>query len=183
MKKALLIFLGLTVAACGSKYTPLNTTYDSQETARLMQEGSNTVRGSSILRLRDGRVVTCAGLHVYLIPATPYSSERIGILYGNTEAAYVPYKGFIEGRKPFEKASEYDMHQKKVQCDVDGRFKFNSVADGSFFVVSPITPVCNDSGEDCQGGMSMRRITLSSGQIEDVSLTQPQPTAITHDIF
>lgn len=169
MKNTFLI-CGLIIALSGCVSNPLtvSSSFDIAETKRLLQSGSNMIRGSALIRQRGGGVVSCAGMEVALIPVTPYSSERISALYGSTE------KGFnsagLGGRRiSFEnEPPEYRKLQKKVLCDAQGFFKFDQVANGSFFVASVITWKVNDYF--FEGGALMQRVTLTGGETKEIVL-------------
>lgn len=172
MHKAILV-LGFVAALSGCVSNPpqkvnVSSLFDAAETKRLLDSGPNVIRGSALIRQRGGGVVSCAGMEVALVPATSYASERILALYGSTE------KGFnsagLGGRRvQFENEPlEYRQLQKKVTCDAQGFFKFDQVANGSFFVTAVITWKVNDYF--LEGGALMQRLSVAGGETKEIVL-------------
>lgn len=109
------------------------------------------------MRQQGGGIVTCAGQPVYLVPATPYATERIRVLYGNTE------RGFNPGRRQqfSPDPPEYRQFVKSARCDAQGNFTFDRVADGEFYIN---TSVMWQVAQTQQGGQLMQSVKLKGGQ-------------------
>ena len=138
--------------------------FDAAEARALMAPGVNQIKGNGFLRQQGGGVVTCAGEPVYLVPATAYAAERMRVIYGS-EAGGLG----MEGRGPFPpNVQEYLDPQRDTQCDAQGWFTFDQVADGRFFV---ITLVRWKVGNSPQGGYLMRPVTVSGGQMKSLVVT------------
>lgn len=172
MKKLFLMFLFVFLSAC--TITPeqieLKNKFDVNEAKRLMKDGKNTIKGSALLRQVDGGIQTCAGEKVILFPFTKYAEERMSYLYANTERGYNSHRSFIFN--PDE--ADYAVFVKKEYCDVDGRFTFKKVADGTFFVVTPVrwNVVLNQYGAtQAQGGILMQKVTVKNGETKRVVLS------------
>lgn len=141
--------------------------FDAEQARALLVDGSNSVRGSALIRQRAGGVVTCAGRDVALIPATTYADEKLNALYGNTERGFNRASGGKRLSAEGEPA-EYRQLIRRTTCDAQGFFKFDKVADGSFYVVTAITWQVNDYVQE--GGGLMQRVTLSGGNTKELVL-------------
>ena len=130
--------------------------FNYEETKRAMRAGKNTVKGSGFLRQRGGGLVTVAGEGVGLFPVTEYSSARIRAVYGNVSAG-------ISSRNDLPEApSTYYELGYKSTADVDGRFEFNNVADGSYFCTTSARWQVSENGSS--GGDIMKRVDVSGGK-------------------
>ncbi len=176
----ILLFVSLILASC---VIPPNVTtnfirdrnissmFDRDKAMKLLEDGSNTVKGSSLLRQRGGGVVTCAGNSVLLIPETPYARERMVALYRNTVKGYTGYNsdyGRVVRRIRFKPdLPEYYRLMKETTCDAQGYFKFNNVADGNFFVT---TSILWEVSSITQGGILMYYVRVSGGETKEIVL-------------
>lgn len=172
MKAKSLIVAALlaTLAGCVTppqKYT-MKSKFDVVEADKLLKDGKNSVHGSSLIRQRGGGVVTCAGNEVILTPATEYATERMLVIYGNTERGYNPAMG---GKNiVFENQHGlYGFNTKQVLCDAQGFFNFEKLADGSFYVVSQVIWESGRAGYE--GGFIMQKVTLKGGESKEIILT------------
>ena len=154
--------------ATAPKKVSIASPFDPVLTKQMLEKGSNTIRGSALIRQRGGGVVTCAGQEVRLAPATPYSSERVRAIFGFEEGGYYPAFGSppisFEGEPP-----EYRALTVSTRCDAQGYFKFDQVANGSFFVNTIITWKVSDYVTE--GGSITQRVTLSGGETKEIVLS------------
>ena len=150
--------------------------FDEKYAKMLLKDGENAIVGSAFFKQRDGRIQSCAGSVVTLIPATDYAKRRMDELY------YINQKGFYINRTIlFDFKSQNDTDeadyfslQKKTVCDIDGKFEFENVHDGSFFVTTSITweYVVNSYGNMATaGGPVMLPVTVKNGQTKKIVLT------------
>ncbi len=67
------------LAGCATTPTTVNLVYafDVGKAKALLVKGPNTIKGSALMRQRNGGVVTCAGYKAYLVPYTEYAAERM----------------------------------------------------------------------------------------------------------
>jgi hypothetical protein len=155
---AALVSSALVVGACAAPRPPVDIgPFDAQLAARMLSPGSNTIRGSAFLRQAGGGVVTCAGREVSLVPATPYARRLYAALYGTEHGAAEVQNGpRLTGQNP-----GFAAHIRTTQCDAQGTFTFDRVADGDFFLETTVTWVVDGFTE---GGPIMRRVPVSGGQ-------------------
>lgn len=168
-KKTLLGLAALTTTACATTTVPIAAPFDAQDAARIFEEGSNTITGSAVLRMRNGGAQTCAALPVLMVPATRYASERIAAIYGNSRRGYNPASF---GRNPqFDPdVPDYARHTRQEICDAQGEFSFDQVADGSYFVIARVTWEI-PGNYFLEGGNVMAFVEVSGGETERVILT------------
>lgn len=172
-KISLLALIFVTVAGCVQvREATLNTSFDVNQANKMLEQGNNKISGSALIRQNGGSIVTCAGTEVSLIPATEYAKERIGHIYGRTSG-----KGYSDHRRPikFSNTSEaYVSAKRSVICDTQGRFEFENVANGSFYVTSIIMwQVGRDDyniGLGRQGGGLMHSVTLKGSEHKKIVL-------------
>lgn len=170
MKKIVTLFLTLAfLAGCAStQVVTLTSSFDHNETAKLLQQGVGTIKGSALIRQQGGGIVTCAGTQVVLIPATEYAKERIEKIYGSSDHGYQPAFGFLKIIFKND-ALEYSQMQVKADCDAQGFFKFENVTNGSFFVISRI--IWGTSPYVKEGGFIMQRVNITHGETKEIVLS------------
>lgn len=137
--------------------------FDETEVTAAMQPGANTVTGNAFLRQRGGAVVTCAGASVTLFPATRYSVERVKHMYGNSRDGVRTVAEYRRDRLQFNPDPPgYQSAARETRCDAQGRFTFDRVADGDWFVVT--TVVWSTGPYNTEGGTLMQRFSLAGGE-------------------
>lgn len=159
-RRACLIAIVAFLAGCAAPATPtvnLGAPFDAADARRLLVPGVNTIRGSAFLRQQGGGVVTCAGSDVSLVPATAYAKRIYQALYG-TDQGQARHKG--ERFTVTPQSDEFGQLVKKTQCDAQGYFTFDRVADGDFFVETTVAWMVAGVKN---GGPIMRRVTVAGG--------------------
>lgn len=145
--------------------------FDEPQAKALMQPGAGKVTGSAFMRQRGGGVVTCAGSAVRLVPGTAYAVERFTALNGTAPTAgSTMYRGALETPARFTpEPLQYVLLQRSATCDAQGRFKFDNVPAGQYFVV---TRVSWRVGYAVQGGDLSHLVTVQeNGPDLDVVLS------------
>ena len=181
MKKVFLVCAMLFLCSCaGPRIVTLTESFDENQAKELMKSGKNTIEGSAVFRQDNGGIQKCAGLPVILVPATKYAQERINILYGNGSGGKI-----IEGVRQITAYGQYEnvtlspdidtFHKyfKETVCDVDGKFSFKNVADGSFFIITEIVwniPV-NKYQSYSYGGTLLQKVNVKGGERKTVILS------------
>lgn len=147
-----------------TRVVPMVNVFDASEVAYVHERGTNTIEGNAFMRQRGGGVVTCAGEGVLLIPAGEYARERMRIIFGTDERS--AYTGRFGGQVPDDAGSvEYSDHLRSTQCDSEGRFEFDGVAAGSYFVW---TQVEWTAGNSPQGGLLMAPVNFVDADRKEV---------------
>lgn len=171
MNKFKFVLIVTLLGGCASSPTimTVNSQFNEQKTKELLISGSNTIKGSALIRQSGGGIVSCAGNWVRLIPATLYAKERIKKIYGNLERGYNS-AGFSGKKIKFTNTPQkYLELSKKTQCDTQGYFEFSNVSDGSFFVTTSILWKVNNYFHE--GGDLMKKIDVSSGVVKNIVMS------------
>jgi hypothetical protein len=145
----------------------LSTSFDAAAVAWSEGEGPNRLEGAALLRTQGGDAKTCAALDVALIPVSLHSRERMTHLYGNTRSGFNPagtgHPVFTNDSPAFYESIRWS------KCDSTGRFEFEGVPDGEWFVESVVSW---NAGRWLQGGALMQRVQLAGGQTKKIVLAQ-----------
>lgn len=149
MRYLLVVLVSIFISSCNSNQAALS-----------MRDGNNTIKGTAFLRQKGGGIVTCAGYKTQLIPYTDYANEIMRATYGNSFGGYVGYYSIDRNRNYFN-------YQTTAMCDVDGRFVFNNISDGDYFITATVVWKVRY----VEGGRLMKRVTVSGGEIKEVFLT------------
>lgn len=165
LKTLCVLMLTIGLAGCAAKPVQLSASFNAEEARRLTQPGVNIVSGSALFRQNGGGVVTCAGLEILLVPHTNYAAERIRAIYGNADRGY---NNVYRQLQFIPDEPGYTQHTRQTVCDAQGKFYFNDVADGHFYLISHITW---QVGSMAQGGAVMQAVTVRGGESRDVVLS------------
>jgi len=164
----------VTLAACApplpfmmrGPHVEIAQPFDATQAEAALHPGSATVSGNAFMRQRGGGVVTCAGQSVVLTPATPYATARASAKFGvggnGFRSADVPPVRFTPDEPAFAEMA------RKTRCDSSGRFAFDLVADGVYFITTEVTWF---AGSAAQGGELMKRVIVTDGKSRDVVIT------------
>lgn len=151
----------------------IETPFDPGAVAWAAERGENRIEGTALLRTVGGEPRTCAALQVALIPWSRYSGERMAHLYGSIKSGFnsrPPHGRFI--RWVNDDKAFYES-VRATACDAAGRFVFDSLPDGEWFIEAVVTwevPYHNFRGGP-QGGTLMQRVEVEGGQTVSVVLT------------
>lgn len=163
----------LLLAGCYQPPAPvtvaLKTRFEPASVAWAEAGGEGRVEGSALLRTQGGEVRTCAALAVSLVPVTVHARERFLALFGNTRGGFNA-TGYAGSHPQFANDSPafYD-HVRVTKCDAQGRFRFEELADGDYFVTATVTWYAPGAGP--QGGDIMQRVSVRDGETVEVLLT------------
>ena len=133
------------------------STFDPSEVEYIHEQGTNTIEGNAFIRQRGGGTVTCAGEDVWLIPAGEYARERMRITFGtDVRPAYMAFAANVfGGQVPGNAGSgRYWEYQRNTKCDSEGRFQFEGIAVGSYFVATQVVWTVGNSFVP-EGGLLM----------------------------
>ena len=165
------LLAGLALTGCATappnREIGIQTPYDAAQAVLLLQPGTNSIKGSALLRQQGGGVVTCAGRRVFLIPTTGYARERVGKLYGgNATKMYLPAQ---RSANFTPNPPDYQKNVKEATCDAQGFFTFERVGDGSFYVNTSVNWTVNNVE---QGGFLIELVTIKNSELQTVVLTR-----------
>lgn len=148
----------------------LQTPFQPDTVAWAREEGANRIEGTALLRTRGGEARTCAALDVGLIPWSRHAGERMAHLYGSLKGGFLPVGGGLRWAK--DDQAFYET-VRRAKCDAEGRFEFEALPDGDWFVEAVVTWEVPRAGfvGGPQGGTLMQRVKVQGGQTEKVVLT------------
>lgn len=151
------------LSACGSTPAPGPTVavFDATAFAWSTVPGEASINGQ-VAYAGGGRRWACAG-SVGLTPETPWTRQRFQTLYASTERAAVP-AAVVRARSVAEASADYQTFVRSTTCDGAGRFSFDGLPPGSWFVIAPVTL----DGQDPV--VLMRRIETRPGSATTVTL-------------
>jgi hypothetical protein len=140
--------------------TPRYPPYSQSEYAPFSQPGSSSIIGQAFMRTRGGDVKVGAGSEVTLDPSTPLSKswwEQIGMLWN---------------ARSFAPPSEMLQYRKTVIADATGRFHFEKLPAGTYYVRSTVTwEAPTAAGLALQGGLVGKEVPVREGESVEVILT------------
>ena len=148
---------------------PVAEPFNTEEARIALEPGNNTVEGSAVLgallRKSAGGAVTCAGMPVHIAPVTAYSKARMTALYDNENFGYNPA---LNGRRLVEPVNFWMEGARKTTCDAQGRFTFENLKDGEYYVSSQIILLV-DTFPD--GGVLMKKVSVHGGETKEIVLS------------
>ena len=160
---ALALGSALALSACGGPPPPnqMVAVFDATAFAWSTMAGTNEINGQ-VAYVGGARSWTCAG-SVGLTPETPWTRQRFQTLYASTERAAVP-AAVVRARSVSDASADYQTFVRSTTCDGAGRFSFNDLPPGSWFVIAPVTL----EGQDPV--VLMRRVETRAGSATTATL-------------
>lgn len=150
----------LMLAGCQSTGSPRVgpvVAFNAQEAAFINKVGSARIDGQAFLVLPGGASRMAAGETVRLIPATAYARARINHLYKGRKfvrAADIPN---------IPAPAQYVENTRSTTANSGGRFQFDGVAPGSYFVVTQ--KIYRPEGSlTPQGGAMYESVTIKGSE-------------------
>lgn len=159
------VFLLLATLVLGGCHSTVQTQsrFDPNEAAFIKAQGKGVISGHAFLKRSTGVNVYASGEVVRLTPVTAYSRERFALFYG--AGKFIP-----AGRIPkVEVDPVYADHTRTTKADHMGRFSFEKVAPGRYFVSSQV--VWRERGEYLPaGGAMFEEVAVTGKESGDVEV-------------
>lgn len=161
--KAVACALGLValLGACVERRSATATAFSAEEAAYIRKQGTGVIAGHAFRTRTKGQVVNAAGEVVRLVPATAYARERFAGLYGR--AKFIPQASYPR-EEPDPRYTEYT---RTTKAEANGRFAFDKVAPGSYFVTTQVIWGEEDAFSR-EGGSVYDEVTLTGRETEPV---------------
>ena len=145
---------------------PRLATFEEAGYAPFNQDGTGVIDGQAFLKTRDGTVMYGADCPVYVDPVTSYSMEwwNMTVLQG------VPLQPADSRSKRWE-----------ARADADGKFRFDGLPPGEYYVACPITweciardPATDEAAESTEmaGDFAFALVTVRDGETTSAVLTR-----------
>lgn len=156
--------IGIALAGCQGQRPPATVSFSAEETAFIKKPGIGVIVGHAFRTRSRGQVVNAAGEVVRLVPATAFARERFRQLYGDRK--YVPHSAY-----PRQDAVDpaYSDHTRTTKSQANGRFVFDKVAPGTYFVTTQVI-----WGEEealiREGGSVYDTVTVTGKEHEPISV-------------
>ncbi|UYN93517.1 MAG: hypothetical protein KIT25_15815 [Enhydrobacter sp.] len=168
MRITLAVLAVLVLAGCVDRSQTRYYTREPFQTGSVawaMGTGSNSLTGSAVFKHGGGEARPCTDVPVRLVPDSAYARLRLQELFGSELAGTTTGSGFgIYGPERFD--AGWLEAAKTANCGVQGSFAFDSVPDGTWYVVS--TWVAWD--KDGRGSTMFKRVDLKGGQAVTINL-------------
>lgn len=156
--------LGLIALAGGCAYhDPTNVEFSAEEAAFIRKEGTGVIVGHAFRTRLRGQVVNAAGEVVRLVPATAYARERFRDLYGTRK--FLPGLTYAQ----IMADARYVEYTRTAKTESNGRFAFDKVAPGSYFVTTVVRWREKDEWF-LDGGYVYDEVTLTGKETEPVQV-------------
>lgn len=166
MKALLLgsVLIAAIMAGCQSSRPAATVAFSAEEAAYIKKPGTGVIIGHAFRTRSLGQVVNAAGEVVRLVPMTAFARERFKQLYG--ERKYVAASAYPKQDTPDPAYGEYT---RTTKAQANGRFVFDKVAPGTYFVSTQV--IWGD--EDAltrEGGSVYDTVTITGKETEPVNL-------------
>ena len=130
--------------------------FDQSQVSYVRAPGRGVIAGQAFLREGAGKsnVRYAAGETVRLIPATTYAQDRIKKFYGSVK--FLPAASVPEG----EPDTQYASLTRTTTVEPDGRFTFENVAPGRYYLTTRFIWKPKNSSTP-EGGAMYEEVTLT----------------------
>ncbi|MEA2841499.1 MAG: hypothetical protein QOF41_2829 [Methylobacteriaceae bacterium] len=142
--------------------------FDAKAAAFIHKEGKTTIEGHAFIRRTDNTVENAVGQSVRLIPVTPYSEARFAQFYKG--------KKFLPAREipKLEADPEYASYTRTTTSESSGRFTFDHVAPGKYYVATQV--IYRPKGSFfSEGGALYDVITVTGKETKAIKLVLTGP--------
>lgn len=154
---------GAITAGCVER-KPATVAFSAEEAAFIRKPGNGVIVGHAFRSKPSGAVVNAAGEVVRLVPATAFARERFANFYGNRK--YVPHASYPAEDKADPAYAEYT---RTTKAEANGRFAFEKVAPGSYFVTTQVI-WGDEAAFTREGGSVYDSVTLTGKETEPVQV-------------
>jgi hypothetical protein len=128
--------------------------------------GRNGLTGRLTYKAGTARY-TCASSSVILTPETPWTRQRMLVLYRSTERAALPADQ-VRARTPAAPpGGDYSDFVRRATCDDTDRFSFSGLPNGAWYVITIARPVAQPNGASVA---LMRRVVTRGGRVTAADL-------------
>ncbi len=153
----------LPLAACASSAPPPAVRFDAAEAAFMEKPGKTTISGQAFLPDKAGRVHYAAGEVVRLIPATSYARARLEYYFHGSK--YAPVSSVPKN----DPDPEYVARTRTTKAGPTGRFDFENVPPGTYFICTQVIWKPDQAFEP-DGGLIYEEATVTGAEAKPVEV-------------
>jgi hypothetical protein len=164
----------MLTAGCAAPTPPaqMSSPFNAGDVAWSRVPGAATVEGRAAIPAGGDASHTCAGGEAQLLPAGTYAAEMMRIVFGSDVRGYAPLAS--SPPYPANIATDFKNTVRRSGCDAEGRFRFDGVPAGRWYVFSNVIWRTASGEAARQGGALMQRIDVAEGARANVLLTPAQ---------
>jgi hypothetical protein len=151
----------IVLAGCVER-KPATVAFSTEEAAFVRKTGTGVITGHAFRTKPNGAVVNAAGQVVRLVPATAFARERFANLYGQRK--YLPHGAYPRDE---EVDPAYAEHTRTTKAEANGRFGFDKVAPGTYFLTTQVI-WGDEAAFTREGGSVYDVVTLTGKETEPV---------------
>jgi len=125
MKRIFLLVFCCLVISCASPVVQRQAKFIESEFAPYDGEGTSIICGHAFLKTAQGNLKYGSGNTIMLFPVTTYTRESFHIQ-------------FLQGKTLSKSDPQVQPYLRKVRADADGRFCFENIPSGEYYLVTAI---------------------------------------------
>ncbi len=161
MRQVFLVLIFITaLSACRS--TPA-VPFDTRSAEYINSTGMGKIEAHAFYRDEKGKIIYAAGENAYLIPVTAYAEQRFFQIYGKAKYAQIRNLPWTDADPEFRK------YMRSTKAESNGRFTFDRVAPGEYFIATAISWRPENSFT-MRGAALYERVSLTGKESEPVKL-------------
>lgn len=160
------VMSSLLLSACNSATPDASAPrFDPAEAAYINAPGKGVIDGHAFLRDKHGQINVryAAGEIVRLVPATAYAQARFAHFYGGSK--FVPASSLTK----FDQNPDYVALTRTTKSESTGRFTFENVAPGRYYVTTQLTWKPKDSFMT-EGGAMYEEVTVTGKETDPIKV-------------
>lgn len=149
--------------------------FDPAAAAYIKKKGSATISGHAFWRDEKGGTINAAGEIIRLVPATDYARARFAVLYRGQRS--IPAQQIVATTPD----PAYADYTRTTRAEANGRFEFDHVAPGLYFVTAQVRYRDKDEYVKFSAGgyTSIQRVGQDGGAMfETVTVTGREDKAL-----
>jgi hypothetical protein len=177
--RSLFCALACAIALCGCQSiqtaSPTTTSFDAAAAGFIKKKGEAKIEGHAFWRDDKGGTTNAAGEIVRLVPVTAYSRERFAALYRGQRS--IPANQIAQATSD----PQYAEYTRTTRAESSGKFEFEDVAPGEYFVVSQVRYKDKDAFFHLQSGIYNQYVRTGNdggAMFETVTVTGKEEKAI-----
>ena len=151
--------VSLTLQACARPEIAMTVAYEEKDHAAWMASGTAEISGEGFIRRPNARLARCSGGRVRLAPASPYFREWVRIIRRGGNAANAR-----------QLAQAHKNAIRTTQCNMQGRFTFENLPAGKWFVLTQVTYEDEDTSDN---STFITEVETKAGEAAKVILSNP----------